>query len=150
MPAQTATVPVQTRPARATTISQLLQQASSRIRTLHERELSAYGMTAKHFAITTAILERGPMTQQALSRLLGIDRTTMVKLVDDLERLGVAFRDVHPTDRRAFEVDVTPEGDIVFHEASHALATAEKSFFQSISGEERRLLQQVLTRLVDS
>ena len=148
-------MPTQTSPSHASrtttgAVSQLLQHASAHLRTLRERELVAFGMSGKHFAILTAILEKGPMTQQTLSRLLNIDRTTMVKLVDDLERLGVGFRDVHPSDRRAFEVDVTAEGDLVFQEAAEAVALAEQQFFGAISGDERRLLQQVLQRLLEA
>ena len=50
------------------------------------------------------------MTQKALEDMLRIDRTTMVALIDDLERTGFVIRQCHPRDRRAFLVWPTESG----------------------------------------
>ena len=41
---------------------------------------------------------------------MGIDPSTMVSLIDELETAGLAKRRPHPTDRRAREVVITPKG----------------------------------------
>ena len=41
---------------------------------------------------------------------MGIDPSTIVTLVDELESAGLAKRRPHPKDRRAREVTLTPKG----------------------------------------
>jgi DNA-binding MarR family transcriptional regulator len=48
--------------------------------------------------------ERGSLSQQAIGERLRIDRTTMVALIDDLERGGYVKRERNPHDRRAYVI----------------------------------------------
>ena len=41
---------------------------------------------------------------------MGIDPSTMVSLIDQLEAAGLAKRRPRPTDRRAGEVEISPPG----------------------------------------
>ena len=74
-----------------------------------ERELGPPVSAAKHASVLVVIDAEGPMSQRALGRRLRIDKSPMVGLVDDLERLGLAERrrerrrsprPGHPPDRR--------------------------------------------------
>ena len=47
-------------------------------------------------------------SQQALSSALGIHRSAVVALVDDLEQRGLAERRRDPVDRRAYTLYLTP------------------------------------------
>ena len=49
-------------------------------------------------------------SQQALSNALGIHRSAVVALVDDLEQRGLAERRRDPVDRRAYTLYLTPAG----------------------------------------
>ncbi len=49
-------------------------------------------------------------TQLALAHRLGIDRTVMTYLLDDLERAGLVERHPDPTDRRARRIAATVHG----------------------------------------
>jgi DNA-binding MarR family transcriptional regulator len=48
-------------------------------------------------------------SQRRLSERLGIYRSAMVAVIDNLERSGLAKRRPHPDDRRAFAVTLTPK-----------------------------------------
>src|SRR5260370_39814207 len=56
------------------------------------------------------LLAQGPISQHDLGAQLGIDRTTMVELIDDLEHKGVVVRRRNPADRRSFPLSLTPRG----------------------------------------
>ena len=96
----------------------LLYRASEHSHALANSMLAQVGLTARQAGILTLIIEREPMTQKALGEILGIDRTTMVALIDDLERKGLVARQRHPRDRRAFLVCPTESGQAAKAEAS--------------------------------
>ncbi len=125
----------------------LLENLGRRLREEFEKAVAHLGLTAKHYRIITMVALRGPMTQQHIGRLLGIDRTTMVKLVDDLERLGLAFRDRHPTDGRAWEIDLTPEGEIVLNEAAQLAHSTELNVLSSLDDDSRQSIIRLLSFL---
>src|SRR3954466_13598807 len=62
------------------------------------------------YQVLAACGREGPRTQLALARQLGIDRTVMTYLLDDLESAGLVRREPDPNDRRARRVVATPAG----------------------------------------
>lgn len=56
------------------------------------------------------ILSEGPLSQQALGQRMGVDRSTIVTLVDDLEAAGLVERRRNPADRRAYALQATAAG----------------------------------------
>ena len=53
---------------------------------------------------------------------MGIDPSTMVSLIDQLETAGLAERRPHPTDRRARAIAITPKGHVWDRRATEMLA----------------------------
>jgi DNA-binding MarR family transcriptional regulator len=82
----------------------LLYRAAEQSHSLANDMLARMELNARQVGILTLVIEREPMTQKALGDMLRIDRTTMVTLIDDLERKGFVVRQRHPRDRRAFLV----------------------------------------------
>src|ERR671922_2804904 len=62
--------------------------------------LGSVGLTPALFALLNVIGAREGAIQQELGSALGIDRSTMVSLVDQLERARLARRRPSATDRR--------------------------------------------------
>ena len=58
-----------------------------------------------------ATAEAGEFTQKELAEKIGLDKTTMVVTVDELERAGLAERTPSSTDRRARVISVTKAGE---------------------------------------
>ena len=72
--------------------------------------LESIGITTALFSVLSYVLGRGAAIQQEIGAAIGIDPSTMVALIDELERAGLAKRRPHPHDRRAREVVITPKG----------------------------------------
>lgn len=85
----------------------LLFRTSSMSHALANQMLARMGLDARQAGILTMVTELEPMTQKDLGNALGIDRTTMVALLDDLEENGYVRRQRHPSDRRAFLIQPT-------------------------------------------
>ena len=110
--------------------------------------LAPLGLRPRHFAILTALAEGGAMSQHALGERLGIDRTTMVSAVDDLQRLELASRTPDPGDRRAYLVALTPRGRTTLVRATGQVASAEAALLAPLTPAERDQLHDLLVRLM--
>src|SRR6267154_5355249 len=71
--------------------------------------LEPLGVSARGYHVLQAALS-GEHTQTELAAIVGLDKTTMVVTVDELERAGLAERRHSPRDRRARIVSVTAAG----------------------------------------
>src|ERR671917_2343895 len=65
-----------------------------------ERAVEGHGIRSRHASVLVVIDAEGPMSQRALGRRLRIDKSPMVGLLDDLERLELAERPRTDADRR--------------------------------------------------
>jgi DNA-binding MarR family transcriptional regulator len=114
-----------------------------------ERAMAQLGLRAKHVNILT-LIETHRLSQQELSMTTGLDRTTMVGLVDDLEDNGYATRDRDPNDRRRYVVSLTKAGVSVLRAAETLLDEAEETLFAGLSAAERRTLHGLAARALES
>jgi DNA-binding MarR family transcriptional regulator len=109
--------------------------------------LAPLGLRPRHYGTLMALAEHGPASQQRLGRGLLIDRTTMVGVVDDLERLGLVVRATDPDDRRAYRVELTGRGRTRLVRATGAVARAERSLLAGLSADEQGQLRALLRRV---
>lgn len=106
------------------------------------------GLSVRHFAILSVLHHRGGLRQTDIAGVIGIDRTTTMKIVDELERAGMLRRTPHAEDRRANALDLTGKGRAWRERMLPRIAEQESTFLDSLSPGERTLLQEMLLRLV--
>jgi MarR family transcriptional regulator for hemolysin len=87
----------------------LLTQAHYALATELATAFEPLGISPRGHAVLGAAMT-GSHTQKHLAGLVGLDKTTMVATLDELEAAGLARRIPSTTDRRAHVVEVTPEG----------------------------------------
>ena len=122
-------------------------------RATHTRTADALGavdLTPALFALLNVVGAREGAIQQELGATLGIDRSTMVSLIDQLEDAGLAKRRTSATDRRAREVAITPKGRRVLERARTSIARVEDEVLAGLTGKERAELLALLRRALDS
>ena len=101
--------------------------------------------------LVLATLGRGePKTQIALAQHLGVDRTMMTYLLDDLEDAELVLRRPDPADRRARRVTLTDTGRARLAELMCGLHSAEDDLLQPLAPEERTQLRDLLRRLAEA
>ena len=125
----------------------LLYRAAEQSHSLANDMLARVGLTARQVGILTLVIEREPMTQKALGETLRIDRTTMVALIDDLERKGYVVRQRHPRDRRAFLVQPTQAGRVAKAQAIAILDEQQHQFLEPLTPTQQQQLGTLLKRL---
>jgi len=108
--------------------------------------LQSIGLTTALFAVLNYLRAHEGAIQLQIGSAMGIDPSTMVSLVDQLERSGLAKRRPHPHDRRAREVRITPKGVRAVERARKLAAQVEDDVLQGLSSAERRRLVALLRK----
>ncbi len=111
--------------------------------------LAGHGLTQRsHFTLTH--LAGGPVGQQALIELLGVDPSALVAVLNELESLGLASRDRDPADRRRHIVTITGKGTEALDAVGTALTGADDDLFAALSATERDQLAQLLHKVAET
>src|SRR5918995_2425260 len=122
----------------------LLGRAHLAHRSIAGQALASLGLGVKEFGALAVLVEEGPLSQQRLGERQGVDRTTMVAVVDGLEGSGLVERRRNPLDRRAYSLHATPKGRRLLGQAGEAEKRAEDEFLAPLPARDRRHLKQVL------
>jgi DNA-binding MarR family transcriptional regulator len=93
-------------------------------------------------------LAQGPVSQHELGEQLGIDRTTVVELVDDLERRGLVERRRNTADRRSYLLTLTTAGRTFQKRAVRVFDAAADDFFGPLKQSERAAMTDMLRRMI--
>ncbi|WP_433431052.1 MarR family winged helix-turn-helix transcriptional regulator [Nonomuraea sp. CA-141351] len=134
--------------SRRRTLGYLLKHANLRLAELTGPALEPYEIDGREFAVLSVLRTPEPLSQLEAAQRLGIDRTTMVALLDGLERKKLVGRRPHPGDRRKNMVELTGQGREALEGATRAVAAAEEAFLAALPGDDARLLRDLLDRLV--
>lgn len=126
--------------------SWLLNNAASRA----NRLVSHFGGPGVRirYAVLAGLDEFGPISQAELGRRLGIDRSDIVGVLNDLEYEGFALRAPDPEDRRRNAIQITTDGSLALHALDGQIDAAQAALLEPLTADERvqldRLLQQLL------
>jgi MarR family transcriptional regulator, transcriptional regulator for hemolysin len=124
----------------------LLSRASHNLMTELTAALEDVNISPRaHAVLTTAMC--GEHTQTEIARLVGLDKTTMVVTVDELEAAGLAERRPSSTDRRARVIVVTDVGKRSVKAADKVLDRVRDDVLSTLEPDERRVFLDALGRL---
>lgn len=110
--------------------------------------LAPLGLSARGYHVLRAALS-GERTQTELAEMVGLDKTTMVVAVDELEKTGLAERHLSPDDRRARIIAVTAAGRRKVAEADEVKERVQADVLGELSKVEARALIDGLAKLVE-
>ena len=108
--------------------------------------LETIGLTPPLFAVLNYVQANEGAIQQQVGSAMGIDPSTMVALVDQLERAGLARRRPQAEDRRAREVLLTPKGRRTLERGRALAKKVEGDVLQGLSPAERDQLVTLLRK----
>ena len=125
----------------------LLKHAQLRLTELTSAALEPYAINGRQLAVLIVLAGREPGSQQQAAQRLGIDRTTMVALLDVLEDKGLVARHPHAQDRRRNVVELTEHGRDTLRLATEASDDAERRFLASLTPAAAGQLRDALRAL---
>ncbi len=112
----------------ASRLGYLLKHAQERLVRASAPALAPYGIDGRELAVLAVLAADTPLSQQEAADQLGVDRTTMVALVDTLEGKALVRRHRSPQDRRKNIVQLTTNGQDCLRGASKARAEVDREF----------------------
>ena len=110
-------------------------------------QLESIGLSTRTHQVLIAAADGG-RTQSDLVRAVGLDKTTMVVTVDELEQAGLAERRPSPTDRRARVIELTPAGRRKLREADALIHMVHEDVLSTLPPTDRETFLDALTALV--
>jgi DNA-binding MarR family transcriptional regulator len=100
------------------------------------------------FGILALLATSGPRSQQQLGELLGVNRSIMVKIVDNMESAGLLERRRNPADRRSYALEPTQAGLAKLAALRPAVMKAEAGFTAPLKRGGRARLNALLRQLL--
>ncbi len=150
MSTQIPAAPARSQPAgaRADQLGYLLKHVQLRFSELGNTALAPLGISGREAAVLRATDGPGPLSQGEVARRLGVDRTTMVALIDELQQKGFVQRRQDPADRRKNVVALTGAGRRTLRQAAQVIAEVEQAFLSPLTAAEAKLFRQALRTLL--
>jgi DNA-binding MarR family transcriptional regulator len=96
----------------------------------------------------TAVVQGEQPTQLALAAHLGIDRTVMTYVIDDLAAAGLVERKLNPADRRQRKIVATAKGMRALRQLQRRVAQAEEEVLGALDEAERAAFRELLGKIV--
>ena len=126
----------------------LFKHAAIGLAELHALALAPFGIDGRDLGVLLVIAGHEPASQQQVALRLGVDRTTMVALIDSLQDKGLLSRHPHAQDRRRNVIELTDHGKDTLHRATQASDDAERALLAPLSPPDRRRLRDALQLIV--
>ncbi|MET0821404.1 MAG: MarR family transcriptional regulator [Aeromicrobium sp.] len=126
----------------------LLHAAVSQVTIYLDRAAVEMGLNDARDWLVLAVLDDGQQrTQLELSRVVCVDKTTLIAVLDRLEKQGLVVRTVDPSDRRVRIPQITDKGREVYATFAAARDAAEARALEDVSPADRAVLLDILGRI---
>lgn len=124
-----------------------LAVTGDRVREVLDDALRPLRLRARHLGPLLIAAEEAPIAQNRLAERAGMDKSAMVRVVDDLHALGLVRREQVPHDRRSYWIKVTPDGRRTLRRARARIAELEDDLCADLGADDGRRVWDVVLRL---
>jgi len=111
------------------------------------RTMAEDGITPGQFGVLVLIDRNPGLNQSALARALGIERSTMVAVIDGLEGRKLVARQDSTSDRRAKVLSLTRQGKALLAKVTPKVRNHEQRIAADLDAEEGSALIALLKRI---
>jgi DNA-binding MarR family transcriptional regulator len=109
--------------------------------------LESLDLNLRMWGVLNVLDVEGAITQQSLGRSVGIDPSSMVATIDELESRGLVERRRHPSDRRAHALYLTEAGTETLARGRALARQAQDELLAPLDPQEREELHELLLRV---
>ena len=95
------------------------------------------------------VIEAGAPTQLAIATRAGLDKSTLLPVLDRLESQQLIERRPDPSDRRARVITLTPAGRRALDKSSRRVTSIESDLLTDLDPEEQAQFRSFLRRIVE-
>lgn len=112
------------------------------------RETGGYDIRPGRFAVLMLIGKNPGISQTALSRANGRDKSTLTPALNDLTRRGLVSRTRPTSDRRSYRLNLTPAGEAMLRSLTEGAVRHERNLDRVIGTRDRARFLAILRRLM--
>lgn len=142
-------LPSKVHPALRVYFGYCLNRAALRLRTIFSQKIEKYNLIPPQYGIMCLLNHSGSLSQNQIGDFVGIDKATMVKLIDGLENRGLAKRISSKMDRRTKKIELTPKGLELLQTLQKIHRKVEKDFLKPLSKSEQKTLHKITLKLLN-
>ncbi len=117
---------------------------------MEAKHLHKYQLAAPECGILYVLSTGNVANQLSLGQELGIDKATIVKMIDKLEKLKLVKRDVDPSDRRSKFVSLTAKGLTTLEKVRDIRNEIEEEVLGNFSKEDQAQLRRLVPELLEA
>ncbi len=118
---------------------------------LHDRVTSdaGVGLERASYWVLACLTDRGPLRLTELAQMMTLDPSTVSRQVRHLEGQGLVAREADPTDARAVQLALTPEGRALVGRVRGGRHRVMAQLLSRWPEDDRRELGRLLSRFAD-
>ncbi len=109
--------------------------------------MGAAEITPGQFGVLTVIDANPGLSQTQLGNALGIDRSTVVAVIDRLESRGLVVRAASPSDRRSHALRLSEDGARLLRRLEELVRSHERRIARDLAAEDKAHLINLLDRI---
>lgn len=109
--------------------------------------IAEVGLTPRGWGALSVLDHEGATTQQRLGTCIGMDPSSMVATIDELEAQGLVERQRNPQDRRAHALHITAKGRRTLVAGRKIARRTQEELLAPLNPEERGQLHDLLLRV---
>src|ERR1700761_2270526 len=113
-----------------------LRRAQSAVFQDFAARMDGANVTPGQFGVLALIEANAGLSQTQLAEILGIDRSTLVAVIDKLERQGLVERAARPNDRRSHALRLSRQGQSRFEALARQVKKHESRIARRLSARE--------------
>lgn len=126
----------------------LLKHTGRLVSAANDTALAPLGIDSRELGVLIVIDGNEPASQQQMAERIGVDRTTMVAMLDAMEAKDLLARRPDSEDRRRNVVELTRSGQAMLARAIAASDVAEAEVLSRLTLQEAAELRRLLGQLV--
>jgi DNA-binding MarR family transcriptional regulator len=124
-----------------------LRRAQSAVFQDFAASMNGTDVTPGQFGVLALIEANEGLSQTRLAEILGIDRSTLVAVIDKLEHQGLVERAARPNDRRSHALKLSRSGQSRFDSLAQLVKKHEARIARRLSARDRETLIGLLRRI---
>ncbi len=109
--------------------------------------VGAFDITPGQFGVLVIINANPGLNQSELGNAMNVDRSTVVAVIDRLEKRNLVVRDPSPMDRRSYALRLSDEGDELLAKLVPLVQGLERDMAKDLSDKEVETLVGMLKRM---
>ncbi|MBR0680094.1 winged helix-turn-helix transcriptional regulator [Roseomonas eburnea] len=125
-----------------------LRKATRHLTQFYDLRLAPAGLNIGQYALLGRLASRGPIALGAFAAVMAMDRTTLGRNLQPLERDGLLTVGPDPADRRSRLLALTPEGQARFAAARPLWAAAQQDFEARFGPDRTQALRLLVAELL--